>query len=135
VDVVIVLTIENAIVGAVGGIIIGGRLADSSFGEAVNAFIGLVGRLTVCYLLAITLPDLASSVSKGSLGAILASIGPIVDEGDLIVIFALVNDIFGASRGRAEALNPWCCSYLCADSLRQNSCVLNLPIASARWSV
>lgn len=56
-DVVIVLTIEEAIAGAVGGIIIGGRLADSSFGEAVNAFIGLVGGLTVGYLLAITLPD------------------------------------------------------------------------------
>ena len=42
-DVSIVLTIGEAIAGAIGGITIGARLQDSSFGKAVNAFIGLVG--------------------------------------------------------------------------------------------
>ena len=90
-DVLIVLTIGEAIAGAIGGIIIGRRLEDSSFGNAVNAFIGVVGGSTVGYLLAITLPDLAISVSEGSLGAILGSIiGALVGAGVLIVICALV---------------------------------------------
>jgi uncharacterized membrane protein YeaQ/YmgE (transglycosylase-associated protein family) len=92
-DVSIVLTIGEAIAGVIGGITIGGRLEDSSFGKAVNAFIGLVGGVTVGYLLRSTLPDLASSVSKGSLGAILGSIiGALVGAGVLITICALVKD-------------------------------------------
>jgi len=92
-DVSIVLTIGEAIAGAIGGITIGARLQDSSFGKAVNAFIGLVGGVTLGYLLATTLPDLASSVSKGSLGAILGSIiGALVGAGVLITICALVKD-------------------------------------------
>ena len=92
-DVSIVLTIGEAIAGAIGGITIGGRLQDSSFGKAVNAFIGLVGGVTVGYLLHTTLPDLSSSVSKGSLGAILGSIiGALVGAGVLITICALVKD-------------------------------------------
>ena len=63
-DVSIVLTIGEAIAGSIGGITIGERLQDFSFGKAINAFIGLVGGATVGYLLAATLPDLASSVSK-----------------------------------------------------------------------
>ncbi|MEH6952818.1 hypothetical protein V4R08_16310 (plasmid) [Nitrobacter sp. NHB1] len=99
-DVLIVLTIGEAIAGAIGGIIIGRRLEDSSFGNVVNAFIGVVGGVTVGYLLAITLPDLAILVSKGSLGAILASsIGALVGAGVLIVICALVKDnVWGATR-------------------------------------
>ena len=99
-DVLIVLTIGEAIAGSIGGIIIGKRLEDSSFGNVVNAFIGLVGGVTVGYLLAITLPDLAISVSNGSLGAILASIiGALVGAGVLIVICALVKDnVWGATR-------------------------------------
>jgi uncharacterized membrane protein YeaQ/YmgE (transglycosylase-associated protein family) len=89
----IVLTIGEAIAGAIGGIIIGGSLQDSSLGKAVNAFIGLVGGVTVGYLLHTTLPDLASPVSKGSLGAILGSlIGALVGSGVLITICALVKD-------------------------------------------
>ena len=92
-DVSIVLTIGEAIAGAIGGITIGGRLQDSSFGKAANAFIGLVGGVTVGYLLHTTLPDLSSSVSKGSLGAILGSIiGALVGAGVLITICALVKD-------------------------------------------
>ena len=92
-DVSVILTIGEAIAGAIGGITIGGRLKDSSFGKAVNAFIGLVGGVTVGYLLHSSLPDVASSVSKGSLGAILASIsGALVGAGVLITICALVKD-------------------------------------------
>jgi uncharacterized membrane protein YeaQ/YmgE (transglycosylase-associated protein family) len=88
-DVSIVLTIGEAIAGAIGGITIGERLQDSSFGKAVNAFIGLVGGVTVGHLLHTSLPDLASSVSKGSLGSI---IGALVGAGVLITICALVKD-------------------------------------------
>ena len=92
-DVSIVLTIGEAIAGAIGGITIGRSLQDSSFGKAVNAFIGLVGGVTVGYLLHTSLPDFASSVSKGSLGAILGSIiGALVGAGVLITICALVKD-------------------------------------------
>jgi uncharacterized membrane protein YeaQ/YmgE (transglycosylase-associated protein family) len=92
-DVSIVLTIGEAIAGAVGGITVGERLQDSSFGKAVNAFVGLVGGVTVGHLLHTTLPDLASSVSKGSLGAIMGSIiGALVGAGVLITICALVKD-------------------------------------------
>jgi len=92
-DVSIVLTIGDAIAGAIGGITIGGRLQDSSFGKAVNAFIGSVGGVTLVYLLATSLPDLASSLSKGSLGAVLGSItGALVGAGVLITICALVKD-------------------------------------------
>jgi uncharacterized membrane protein YeaQ/YmgE (transglycosylase-associated protein family) len=89
----IVLTIGEVIAGAIGGITIGGMLNDSSFGKAVNAFIGLVGGVTVGYLLHAILPDLANSVSNGSLGAILGSIiGALVGAGILITICALVKD-------------------------------------------
>ncbi len=92
-DVSVILTIGEAIAGVIGGITIGGRLKDSSFGKAVNAFIGLVGGVTVGYLLHSSLPDIASSVSKGSLGTVLASIiGALVAAGVLIVICALVKD-------------------------------------------
>ena len=92
-DLSIVLTIGEAIAGVVGGITIGERLGDSGFGKAFNAVIGLVGGVTVGYLLHTSLPDLASSVSKGSLGAILASIiGALVGAGVLITICALVKD-------------------------------------------
>jgi uncharacterized membrane protein YeaQ/YmgE (transglycosylase-associated protein family) len=92
-DVSIVLTIGKAITGVIGGLTIGGRLQDSSFGKVVNAFIGLVGGVTVGYLLRSTLPDVASSVSKGSLGAVLGSIiGALVGAGVLITICALVKD-------------------------------------------
>ena len=92
-DVSIVLTIGEAIAGAIGGITIGARLQDFSFGKAVNAFIGLVGGVTLGYLLTTSLPDVASSVSKGSLGAILGSIiGALVGAGVLITICALVKD-------------------------------------------
>ena len=92
-DVSIVLTIGDAIAGAIGGITIGGRLQDSSFGKAVNAFIGSVGGVTLVYLLATSLPDLASSLSKGSLGAVLGCItGALVGAGVLITICALVKD-------------------------------------------
>jgi uncharacterized membrane protein YeaQ/YmgE (transglycosylase-associated protein family) len=96
----IVLTIGEAIAGIVGGLTIGGMLEDSSFGKVVNAFIGVVGGVTVGYLLAIILPDLAISVSEGSLGAILGSIiGALVGAGVLIVICALVKDnVWGAAR-------------------------------------
>jgi uncharacterized membrane protein YeaQ/YmgE (transglycosylase-associated protein family) len=98
-DLSIVLTIGEAIAGAIGGITIGARLQDSSFGKAVNAFIGLVGGVTLGYLLTTTLPDLASSVSKGSLGAILGSIiGALVGAGVLITICALVKDNFWSVR-------------------------------------
>jgi uncharacterized membrane protein YeaQ/YmgE (transglycosylase-associated protein family) len=99
-DALIVLTIGEAIAGAIGGIIIGRRLEDSSFGNAVNAFIGVVGGVTVGYLLAIALPDLAISVSEGSLGAILGCIiGALVGAGVLLVICALVKDnVWGAAR-------------------------------------
>jgi len=89
----VVLTIGEAIAGVIGGITIGGRLGDSSFGKTFNAFIGLLGGVTVGYLLHTTLPDLASSVSKGSLGAILVSIiGALAGAGVLITICALVKD-------------------------------------------
>jgi uncharacterized membrane protein YeaQ/YmgE (transglycosylase-associated protein family) len=92
-DVSIVLTIGEAIAGAIGGIIIGEKLQDSSFGKAVNAFIGLVGGVTVGHLLHTSLPDVASSVSKGSLGVILGSIiGSLVGAGVLITVCALVKD-------------------------------------------
>lgn len=92
-DVSIVLIMGEAIAGAIGGIIIGERLRDSSFGKAVNAFIGLVGGVAVGYLLHTNLPDLASSVSQGSLGAIVGSIiGALVGAGVLITICALVKD-------------------------------------------
>ena len=92
-DVSIVLIIGEAIAGAIGGIFIGGRLQDSSFGKATNTFIGLMGGVTVGYLLPTTLPDLASSVSEGSLGAILGSIiGALVGAAVLITICALVKD-------------------------------------------
>jgi uncharacterized membrane protein YeaQ/YmgE (transglycosylase-associated protein family) len=92
-DVSIVLTIGEAIVGAIGGITVGGGLQDSSFGKAVNAFIGLVGGVTVGHLLHTSLPNVASSVSKGSLGAILGSIiGSLVGAGVLITVCALVKD-------------------------------------------
>jgi uncharacterized membrane protein YeaQ/YmgE (transglycosylase-associated protein family) len=91
-DVSIVLTIGEAIVGAIGGITVGGGLQDSSFGKAVNAFIGLVGGVTVGHLLHTGLPDVVSSVSKGSLGAILGSISALVGAGVLITICALVKD-------------------------------------------
>lgn len=93
VEVSIVLIIGEAIAGAIGGIFIGGRLQDSSFGKAANTFIGLMGGVTIGYLLHTTLPDLASSVSKGSLGAILGSIiGALVGAAVLITICALVKD-------------------------------------------
>ena len=89
----IVLTVGEMIAGAIGGIAIGGMLNGSSFGKAVNAFIGLVGGVTVGYLLHATLPDLASSVSEGSLGAILGSIiSALVGAAVLITICALVKD-------------------------------------------
>ena len=92
-DLSIVLTIGEAIAGVIGGVTIGGRLGDSSFGKAFNAFIGLMGGVTVGYLLHTTLPDLASSLSKGSLGAILCSIiGALVVAAVLITICALVKD-------------------------------------------
>jgi len=100
-DVSIVLTIGEAIAGAIGGIALGGRLQDSSFGKAVNGFIGLVGGITVGYLLH-TLPDVASSASTGSLGAILGSIiGALVGAGVLITICALVKDnLWSVHKGR-----------------------------------
>ena len=92
-DVSIVLTVGEAIAGVIGGITIGGRLQDFSFGKAVNAFIGLVGGVTVGHLLHTSLPDLASSASEGSLGAILGSIvGALVGAAVLITICALVKD-------------------------------------------
>ena len=92
-DVSIVLTIGEAIAGAIGGIILGEKLQDSSFGKAVNAIIGLVGGVAVGYLLHTTLPDLASSVHNGSLAGILGRIiGALTGGGVLITICALVKD-------------------------------------------
>ena len=89
----IVLTIGEAIGGAIGGIAIGRTLNDFSFGNTVNSIIGLVGGVTVGYLLHTTLPDLASAVTKGSMGGILGSIiGALVGGGILITICALVKD-------------------------------------------
>ena len=101
-DVSIVLTIGEAIAGVICGVTIGGSLGDSSFGKVVNAFIGLVGGVTVGYLLHTKLPDLANSVSKGSLGAILGSIiGALVGAGVLITICALVKDnVWGVRHDR-----------------------------------
>lgn len=88
----IVLTMAEAIAGIVGGLTIGRMLEDSSFGKVVNAFIGLVGGVTVGYLVH-NLPDLASSISEGSLGAILGSIiCALVGARVLLVICALVKD-------------------------------------------
>ena len=105
----IVLTIGEMIAGAIGGIAIGGMLNDSSFGKAVNAFIGLVGGVTVGYLLHATLPDLASSVSKGSLGAILGSIiGALVGAGSSDNhLRAGERQCSGRPRRPTEALNLW----------------------------
>lgn len=92
-DVSIVLTIGEALGGAVGGIVIGARLNDSSFGYAVNSIIGLVGGVTVGYLLHTTLPDLASAVTEGSIGGLLgSSIGALISGGILITICALIKD-------------------------------------------
>ena len=89
----IVLIIGEAIAGAIGGILIGGRLQDSSFGKAANTFIGLVGGVAVGHLLHSSLPDLASAISKGSLGAILGSlVGAHIGAGVLITICALAKD-------------------------------------------
>ena len=95
----IVLTIGEAIAGVVGGLTIGGMLEDSSFGKVVNAFIGLVGGVTVGYLVH-NLPDLASSVSRGSLSAILGCIiCALVGARVLLVICALMKDnIWGSAR-------------------------------------
>jgi uncharacterized membrane protein YeaQ/YmgE (transglycosylase-associated protein family) len=105
-DLSIGLTIGEAIAGVIGGITVGGSLQNSSFGKAVNAFIGLVGGVTVGYWLATNLPDLASSASKGSLGAILGSIiGALVGAGVLITICALVKDnLWSVHKDRQDRL-------------------------------
>ena len=88
-----VLSIGEVIAGGIGGVAVGGMLKDSSFGKAVNAIIGLVGGVAVGYLLHATIPDLASSVSDGSLAGILCRIiGALVGAGVLITICALVKD-------------------------------------------
>jgi uncharacterized membrane protein YeaQ/YmgE (transglycosylase-associated protein family) len=89
----IVLIIGEAIGGAIGGIIIGRNLNGSSFGNPVNSIIGLVGGVTVGYLLHNTLPDLANAITKGSLGSILDSIiGAFIGGAILITACALVKD-------------------------------------------
>jgi uncharacterized membrane protein YeaQ/YmgE (transglycosylase-associated protein family) len=88
-----VLSIGEVIAGGIGGVAVGGMLKDSSFGKAVNAIIGLVGGVAVGYLLHATIPDLASSVSDGSLAGILCRIiGAFIGAGVLITICALVKD-------------------------------------------
>jgi uncharacterized membrane protein YeaQ/YmgE (transglycosylase-associated protein family) len=89
----IVLTIGEAIAGAIGGIAIGRNLNGSSFGNATNSIIGIVGGITVGYLLRTTLPDIAQAVAGGSAGGILSSfIGAVIGGGILITICALVKD-------------------------------------------
>jgi hypothetical protein len=97
-DASIVLSIGEAIAGAISGVAIGGMLKGASFGKAGNAIIGLAGGVAVGYLLPTTFPGLASSVSNGAVGGILAQIiGALVGGGILTAICALVKDMFGAS--------------------------------------
>ncbi|SDS46171.1 hypothetical protein [Bradyrhizobium canariense] len=99
-DALIVLSTGEALAGALGGVAVGGMLQDSSFGKAVNAIVGLVGGVTIGYLLHTTFPEIASSVSNGSLGAILGEIiGALVGGGIAITICALVKDNVRGVRG------------------------------------
>ena len=99
-DVSFVLTIGEAIGGAIGGIAIGRNLNDSSFGNTLNSIIGLVGGVTVGYLLHATLPDIANAVARGSMGGVLSSItGALIGGGILIAICALVKDNVRSVRG------------------------------------
>ena len=88
-----VLSIGEVIAGGIGGVAVGGMLKESSFDKTVNAIIGIVGGVAVGFLLHTTLPDLASSVSNGSLAGILGRIiGALIGGGVLITIGALVKD-------------------------------------------
>ena len=92
-DASIVLLI-GAIAGAVGGWITGGMLKSLSLGGPSNAIVGLVGGIIVGFWLPATFPSLIGSGSTVSLGAIVSQIvGALVGGGILTVICALVKDL------------------------------------------